>query len=268
MVIGADSGDGKTSLAMQFILHSAALSGKRWLMVSKEMTPEQLARRVLLMRANVNNLEIRRAQMDGMALSHETWTRLNDAREELEALQSSDGTPHIMIVPPGHISAQAVCSMIRREKMARGLDAFVVDYLQILNKPLGAKMSDSEEEKIRMDCQGFKDIAMEERLSGVILSQFAKRGGTVRSKDGVKPRPIMDDLKGSQGVQAAADIILLLHRPEPPDQFNTGLTYPVDCIVAKGRYVGIGDVHLDFEPQFTRFSDRNSSESDEGEPKW
>ena len=267
LVIGGKSGDGKTSLVMQFILNSAALSGKRWLFVTKEMAPEDIALRVLLMRAKINNLEIRRSQMDGTRLSKDSWDRLREAKAQLMEMQSAEGLASIMFMPPGHASARSICSMIRREKMANGLDGFAVDYLQILDKPEGGRANETEEYQIRRDCQDFKNVAVSERLCGVLLSQYTKGDSGRRTKDGTEPRPTMEYLKGSQGVQAAADLIFLLHRPEPPNEFDASLTYPVDCIIAKGRSTGTSVVHLDFEPQITQFSDRDAPPM-EGETKY
>lgn len=265
--IAGPPGGGKTSLVIDFVLYSAVTSRKRWLIVSKEMTPDQLARRAILMKAGVSSLEVRRSQQGKEPLSAAQWARLNAAKDDLRALRSPDGTDAIMIVPPMQVSARSAIAMIRREKIARGLDGFAIDYLQILDKGTGSasgarRLTDTQESQIAEDAQAFKDATREMRLTGIILSQFNR--GDRRTAN---PRPTMDSLKGSGGIAAASDLVMALHNPSPEEDEETiaaGMAVKIDCIVLKGRNLARGDINLDFEPQYTRFFNRGEG----GKTRW
>ena len=71
-------------------------------------------------------------------------------------------------------------------------------------------------------------------------------------------RPTMADLRESGEIEQAADIVILVYRPEyygitESEGSNTrGLA---EIIFAKGRNIGVGKVNMKFIPNLTKFID-------------
>ena len=91
----------------------------------------------------------------------------------------------------------------------------------------------------------------------VALSQLS-RG--VEKRDG--NRPTMSDLRESGEIEQAADVVMLAYRPEyygiMKDEDGNSTEGLADLIVAKGRNIGVGVIPLNFTPEYTKFSDRDT----------
>lgn len=85
------------------------------------------------------------------------------------------------------------------------IDAVVIDYLQIMDRPSGMK----EYEFLCETTRALKQIAREHEVVIICLSQL-NRGGTERKEK----RPILADLRGSGSIESDADMVIFLHREE------------------------------------------------------
>jgi len=99
-----------------------------------------------------------------------------------------------------------------------------------------------------------KNIAKELNVTIVALSQLS-RG--VERRDGC--RPSLSDLRESGEIEQAADIVMLVYRPEYYGIMTDDAGQPteglVDLIFAKGRNIGTGTLPLRFKKEYTKFSD-------------
>lgn len=123
------------------------------------------------------------------------------------------------------ISARA-----RRAHMQKALRWVIVDHLHEITLP-GKQKEDIERGDAVRD---LKALAKELQCPVVALAQLNRTG-----REGGK-RPTMTALRGSGGIEEAADVVIFLHRPDAYDANDRpGL---VECIVGKGRDVKTGQV--------------------------
>ncbi|WP_380058674.1 replicative DNA helicase [Falsihalocynthiibacter sp. SS001] len=217
---------------------------------SLEMSAEQLATRILSEAAEVPSGQIRNGDM-----TEEEFRRFVEAAKRLESCPLYiDDTPAL---PISQLAARA-----RRLKRTHGLDALIVDYLQLV-RPASAK--DSRVNEVSEITQGLKAIAKELDIPVIALSQLSR---TVESRD--DKRPQLSDLRESGSIEQDADVVMFVFREEyykerekPGDheldkmaawqEEMDALHGKAEVIIGKARHGPIGHVELAFEGQFTRF---------------
>ncbi len=217
---------------------------------SLEMSAEQLAARVLSEASEVPSEQIRRGDM-----TETEFRRFVEAAKTLEACPLYiDDTPAL---PISQLAARA-----RRLKREHGLDALIVDYLQLV-RPATAK--DSRVNEVSEITQGLKAIAKELDIPVVALSQLSRQVENREDK-----RPQLSDLRESGSIEQDADVVMFVFREEyykerekPGDhelekmatwqQEMERLHGRAEVIIGKQRHGPIGSVDLSFEGRFTRF---------------
>ncbi len=217
---------------------------------SLEMSAEQLATRILSEASEVPSEQIRRGDM-----TETEFRRFVDAAKTLEACPLFiDDTPAL---PISQLAARA-----RRLKRTHGLDALIVDYLQLV-RPATAK--DSRVNEVSEITQGLKAIAKELDIPVVALSQLSRQVENREDK-----RPQLSDLRESGSIEQDADVVMFVFREEyykerekPGDhELDKMATWQADMealhgkaeiVIGKQRHGPIGSVELSFEGRFTRF---------------
>ncbi len=257
IVIAARPSMGKTSLAMnicEFLskgkdsngrpLHGGFESHKGKVPVaifSLEMSQESLAMRMLCARAQISGSLLESGNLNA-AKARQAFQKAGG--ELQECLMYIDDT--------GGLDVMELRSRARRMKRQYGIGMIMIDYLQLLNCREYSKQG-RQLETAAISAQ-IKAMAKELSVPVVVLSQLS-RGPEQRSGKVEKPR--MSDLRDSGAIEQDADVIMLLRRPVKspgdPEQSDERLAI-VD--VAKNRNGPVGEVRLDFDAQYTRFSDR------------
>ncbi len=232
IIIAGRPSMGKTTLAMN-IAENAAIAGRvPTAIFSMEMSAEQLAFRMIGSIGRVNQSKLRTGRF-----SDEDWTRINSAVAIMsQAPIFIDDTPALS---PTEIRARS-----RRLKREHGLGLIVVDYLQLMGIS-GTRENRATE--ISEISRSLKALAKELDVPIVALSQL-NRGVEQRTDK----RPIMSDLRESGAIEQDADLIAFIYREEvyDPDTPRKGVA---DIIIAKQRNGPIGDLHLTFLGEYTRF---------------
>ena len=217
---------------------------------SLEMSAEQLAARILSEAAEVPSEQIRRGDMN-----ETEFRRFVEAAKSLEACPLYiDDTPAL---PISQLAARA-----RRLKREHGLDALIVDYLQLVK---GTGKGDNRVNEISEISQGLKAIAKELDIPVIALSQLSRQ---VESRE--DKRPQLSDLRESGSIEQDADVVMFVFREEyykerekPGDhELERMATWQeemerlhgrAEVIIGKQRHGPIGSVDLSFEGRFTRF---------------
>ena len=232
IIIAGRPSMGKTTLAMN-IAENAAIAGKvPTAIFSMEMSAEQLAFRMIGSIGRVNQSNLRTGRF-----SDEDWTRINSAVAIMsQAPIFIDDTPALS---PTEIRART-----RRLKREHGLGLIVVDYLQLMGV---AGTRENRATEISEISRSLKALAKELNVPIVALSQL-NRGVELRTDK----RPVMSDLRESGAIEQDADLIAFIYREEvyDPDTPRKGVA---DIIIAKQRNGPIGDLHLTFLGEYTRF---------------
>ncbi|WP_068081800.1 replicative DNA helicase [Polycladidibacter stylochi] len=224
---------------------------------SLEMSAEQLATRIISEQTEISSSKIRRGD-------------INEA--DFEKLVAA--TQHMQHVPlhvdqTGGISIAALVSKARRLKRQKGLDLLVVDYIQLLTG--SSKNQGNRVQEITEITTGLKALAKELNVPIIALSQLSRQ---VENRD--DKRPQMSDLRESGSIEQDADVILFVYREEyymgkkePPEgspEYETWRTEMerlrgrAEVIIAKQRHGPTGIVDLQFQGEFTRFSDLADSD--------
>ena len=232
IIIAGRPSMGKTTLAMNIAENAAIACKVPTAIFSMEMSAEQLAFRMIGSIGRVNQSKLRTGRF-----SDEDWTRINSAVAIMsQAPIFIDDTPALS---PTEIRARS-----RRLKREHGLGLIVVDYLQLMGIS-GTRENRATE--ISEISRSLKALAKELDVPIVALSQL-NRGVEQRTDK----RPVMSDLRESGAIEQDADLIAFIYREEvyDPDTPRKGVA---DIIIAKQRNGPIGDLHLTFLGEYTRF---------------
>lgn len=251
IIIAARPSMGKTALALNMAMHAAIKAKQSVAIFSIEMSAEQLVQRMLCTRARANAHRLRTGYFQD-----EEWQRLSDAAGELwDAPLFIDDTTDI-----SYMNMRAKC---RRLKAEHGLGLIVVDYLQLMRSH---RRIENRVQEISEIARGLKSLAREMHAPVIALSQLSR---AVEKRD--DKRPMLSDLRESGSIEAEADLVMLLYRPEyyvvkevedtdkisgkdgsafDPDKRNVEVT---EIIIGKHRNGPTGSVKVGFVREFASF---------------
>lgn len=253
---------GKTSLALNIAYNAARTrmetSGEQGGIVaffSLEMSGDQITTRILADLAKLPSDAIRRGAIDQNAL-----------KACIEAAQTNDRLP-LFIDQSGTLSLATLRSRARRLKRTNGLNLIVIDYLQLMHSPT-RRSSDNRTAEVSEITRGLKQIAKDLDVPILALSQLSRAPEIREDK-----RPLLSDLRESGSIEQDADVVIFVYReeyylertePQPGtddhlswQQAMAAAANTAEAIIAKQRHGPIGTIKLNFEPAFTRFSDRD-----------
>lgn len=190
IVIAARSGVGKSTLAMNFAT-TTALGGIPSAYISLEMSADELHKRAI---SNICNVSFYRLVNDKLREDEMTNIFSNSVIEKMP-LYYDESTELFTI-----------CSKIRKLHK-KGVRYFIIDYLQIVGVNLGK--GSTREQEVAFITRTFKQLARELRVVIFGLAQLLRD----IDKRAIK-RPTLADLRESSAIEADADIVMLLYRPE------------------------------------------------------
>lgn len=192
VILGARPSIGKTAVALDFAIKCAALQIPA-AVFCLEMSAIQMHKR-----AAANFLDISFYRLNRKIL--------ND--EEMQKMFGSDAGD-LEKLPLEYDETKNLFKMLARIRILakRGFKFIVVDYLQIITTE-GMKFG-SREQEIAFISRSLKAIALELKIVVLALAQVGREVEKRASK-----RPTIADLRESGSIEADADIVCLLHRPE------------------------------------------------------
>jgi replicative DNA helicase len=244
VIIAARPAMGKTSLALN-IAQNAAIDSKASVAVfSLEMAKEELVFRLLTSLARVDAASLKVGR-----LKDRDWKALTKAANTLSETK-------IFIDDSAAISVLEMRSRCRRVQAEHGLNLVIVDYLQLMrgtSKP--GKGSDNREREIAEISRGLKSLAKELRVPVIALSQL-NRGVEARADK----RPMMSDLRESGAIEQDADIVSFVYRDEVYNKESEDKG-KAEFIIAKHRSGSTGTIRLNWDAQYTSFSNEDDSPS-------
>ena len=219
---------------------------------SCEMSAEQLATRILAEQTGIASSLIRRG-----GITEADFEKIRDYSIELQTLP-------LFVDETGGLSIAQLAARARRLKRQKGLDLIVVDYIQLLQG--SQRRSDNRVQEVTEITTSLKALAKELTVPIIALSQLSRQ---VENRD--DKRPQLADLRESGSIEQDADVVLFVYREEyylankeprigTPEyekwQLDMSLVHGrAEVIIGKQRHGPTGTVDLQFEGQFTRFSD-------------
>ena len=240
IIIAADTSQGKTSLSVSITLNAVMLSDSSIAIYSMEMKKEQIAARMMAIRSGVPANQILYSKM---------------ALEQFEAIDRGIAGLYdrkIYFDDRSTNNIDTIISSIRTLKKRYDIDGAIIDYLQILNVNMKGA---SPEQQMGSVARRLKNLAKELDIWIIALSQL--------SRDNTNPVPTLSRLRDSGQIGEAADVVMLIYRPEyynrdypePFRNISTKDTAMVD--IAKGRNIGLLKFICGFDKQTTKFYDIN-----------
>jgi replicative DNA helicase len=244
IIVAARPSVGKTAFGLNLARHIAVEEKQPVFFVSLEQSRIELAERLLCCQGRVDGHRLRTNRISG-----DDMQRLIDAGGELrQGKLFIDDTPGQGML---RIAANA-----RRLKLRHGIKIVFVDYLQLVDPD---NRRDNRQEQVAQISRRLKFLARELEVPVVALAQL-NRG----LEDRQSHEPRLADLRESGSIEADADTVMLLHRPElyEPGQHDGIL----EIIIGKQRNGPTGKVTLTFLKQFMRFENYAPADPDFSAP--
>ena len=230
ILLAARPGMGKTSFALNMLLHAGKFSGKTVVFFSLEMSREQLAMRLISGESFVDNKKLVTGK-----LGEEDWTKIAAASAALNQTQILiDDNPSL-----------SVADMNAKCRRVDNLGLVVIDYLQLMTSAGGPTRSGDNRQQIVSDIsRALKIMAKELNVPVVCLSQLS-RGPESRSDK----RPMLSDLRESGAIEQDADIVMFLYRDDYYNDSDENHNL-AECIIAKNRHGETRTVELQWLPEY------------------
>jgi replicative DNA helicase len=236
IVIGGQSSQGKTSLALSITKNTIVDYDTKAAMISFEMTNEQIVARMASQSSGVDSKKILNSKL------------FKDEMEQFDSAVSLLESKPFYMLKKTSMSIENLLAFIRKLKLKYDIDIVIIDFLQRMRPNNGMNKTDF----YAYASQKLKDVALELNIPIVLLSQLN------RDKD--RPEPTMDRLRASGEIEEAADTILMIWRPEYygiEEIEYKGERYSSDGLawlkIEKGRNMGVGKILLRFTPELTKF---------------
>lgn len=236
IIIGARPSIGKTAFAismMQNLLKKNIPFG----FVSAEMSQNQIMTRMISQRTKLDSSTIRNGPYK------------NEVKSKVYEANAFFSSRKFFIDDTPNINLNALISSVRHMKYHYGIRIVFIDYLGLIavegNGPVWEKVSDIS--------KSLKTLARELKIPIVALSQLGR--------DAEGNSPSISNIRGSGSVEQDADLVILLNGERDLSCYKD--PNPIlerELILAKHRNGPCGKVYLNFEKQFTLFSEDSDQE--------
>ena len=238
VILGARPGCGKSMLSGKIAYEIARIQNQPTLILSLEMSKDDVVQRYL-------------SEMSGVLLTNIRQAKLTDNESQLLARAAGEISEiPVLIDDSESVTLSDALSIIRKAVVQKGVKAVVIDYLQLMQFP-GKNVRALE---IGEATRELKKLAKQLQIPIILLSQL-NRGVESRSDK----RPMSSDLKESGDIEQDADIILMLYRDEyyNKESEERGI---MEIICTKHRNGATGTVKVLFDGEYCRI--RNMARRD------
>jgi len=245
VIVAARPSMGKSALALQLARNMAVDHGYKVGIFSLEMSSEQIALRLLSLESKVNFEKLRKAD-----ISADEWNRLTDAASKF--MKAS-----IIIDDDSMLDPRGLRTKVRRIKKEYGLDAIVIDYLQLMNS---GRNRENRQQEISEISRSLKVLGREMDIAVISASQLSR---SVEQREDKRPR--LSDLRESGAIEQDADTVIFIHREsyykrakfeEEEDVGEVQMLnhpHPAEIIIGKQRNGPVGSINLIFDPTVVGF---------------
>lgn len=233
ILLAARPSMGKTALMVNIATNAALKAGASVAMFSLEMSSHQLVQRIISSTAHVDLQKV----ISGN-LNEDEWLKVINTMPVLSEMD-------LVIDDTAGISPLELKAKCRRQKIERGLDLIVVDYLQLMQ--MGGRV-ESRQQEISAISRNLKAIAKELEVPLIALSQLSRMPETRTDH-----RPILSDLRESGAIEQDADVVMFLYRDEYYNKEESEKPNIGEVIIAKHRNGPTGTIELVFKKEFTKF---------------
>ncbi len=248
IILAARPGMGKTAFALKCASYLANMSIPT-AFFCLEMSNETLVSRVISMEAKV---PIEKFNKKGLGPDDEKVVSVFEKRIKDMPFYIDDTTS---------LSIEQLQIKAKRLKSTYDIKILFVDYLQLMSSSV---IKGNREQEISKISRGLKTIAKDLKIPVIALSQLSR---AVETRGGSK-RPLLSDLRESGAIEQDADMVGFLYRPEYygmdewDDDERSSCVGEAEIIIAKNRNGGLVRVRMNFEGEFTLFSDIENNQNE------
>lgn len=239
IVVGARPGSGKSVFGMDVARHVGIRMQDPVYFLTLEMTRKELMKRMIAAEARVNLHNILHHRVDRELLTEDDWHRMADAARRIQESQ-------ITIDDASSAGLGRLRSRLRHLKRTTGVRIAVVDYLGIMST---SGRQENRQQSIAELTRGLKQIAREVGVPIILLAQLNREVMGRQDR-----RPMASDLKDSGAIEADADAVILIHRPDMYEK-ESPRAGEADLIVDKHRAGPQSTVTVVFQGHYSRFMD-------------
>jgi len=227
-VIGARPGTGKTAFALK-MAYDLAKEEKKIYFVSREMTGEQITRRLL---SKISRVDF--SKFVNATLEENDWREVANALTEIAKLNIliDDKTSYI--------------EDIYLKIASQNIDCLIIDYLQLMQTHERAQTRDRE---IGIITRTLKIMNLDLNIPIVVLSQLNREGAK---------EPTLATLRESGNIEQDFDNVIFLHDKSKDKEEETEEETnfkKLKLIIAKQRNGKTGKYDIYFEPSLMEFYD-------------
>lgn len=244
IVVGGRPGEGKTTLAMNFVEWVAVELGKPVAVFSLEMSSKSLGSRLLFQHAGCDYQRFRTGYLE-----NEDIPMLSNAAMQIaKAPLFVDDTPSMTIM-----ELRAKARMMHRK---HGIELFVIDYFQLI--ACDRNMRDRQSELAEIS-KGIKGMAKDLKVPIVVVAALNRES----EREGQR-KPKLSDLREAGQLEYDADVVGLLYKPKVDDQAEDQAIrqlgtdwarkyWRANLLIAKQRNGPCGDCELLYNKACMRF---------------
>jgi replicative DNA helicase len=243
VIVAARPSMGKSALALNFAHNISAKFGYKVGIFSLEMSAEQIALRLLSLDSRVPFSKLRKGD-----ITNDEWDRLTHAASRLTDAK-------LIIDDDSMLEPRTLRTKARRIKKEYGLDAVVIDYMQLMNC---GKDRENRQQEISEISRSLKLLGKELDIAVIAASQLSR---SIEQREDKRPR--LSDLRESGAIEQDADMVLFIHREayykrkkESSEESEIQMLnepHEAEVIIGKQRNGPIGTIRLTFDPNFVSF---------------
>jgi replicative DNA helicase len=234
-IIGARPSVGKTAICQNIIL-SASKYGKKCLFISLEVDKRNVLFKFLSLTRSIETWKIQKN-----ILSQSERADLMEAKKELKEFG-------LYVNDSSYLKISQIKQIVKSQLEKNPVDLVVVDYVQII-KGDETKWK-NESLIIKENTTMLKAIAKQYDVAVLALAQINRKG-----VEGNNQEPNINDFKGSGGIEEDADVAIILHRDRSEEKKDGYFSKEGKLIVAKNRHGRTGEVGIQFDGRFGRFTE-------------
>jgi replicative DNA helicase len=249
-IIAARPGMGKTAFVLSMARNIAVDNKKPLAFFSLEMSATDLVMRLISAESG-----FRQHQLKCGDLNDRDWAVLINSTTAL-------GKAQLIIDDTAGLSIFELRAKCRRFKQQYGIQAVIIDYLQLMTA--GVDMKGNREQEISTISRSLKALSKELEIPVIALSQL-NRSVESRVGAGTSKRPQLSDLRESGAIEQDADIVIFIYRPEyyklPTFDDGTPSAGLAELMIAKHRNGAVRDIKLRFIADYAKFCDTDEQMS-------
>ena len=238
IILAARPSMGKTTFAVNLAFNMCEKYEKSVLFFTLEMGGSQIVKRLISSLSFVPSDKIRTGK-----LSHDELESVVDSTIRLQGKKFYINDDTLLTI------ADLRNKCMKMKQSEDGLDIVFIDYLQLMSVGDNFRKSGymPRQEEVATISRNIKALAKDLNIPIVALSQLHRDAEA-------KKEPQLSDLRESGAIEQDADLVMLIHKPDPEDEQK------VDILLRKHRNGSTGTINLRFDKSTTRFTEWDRKE--------